>query len=224
MERPYTKQTKSLFFYPTCCEQWFFCGKFSPFLWKIFWQKKFLFENPFVEENLPKIATVTCNIIDCLRFSPFIFLILWYLAKYIYGWSPLQQHHKIEGKNHWLWGIQFIDIFCRYCLCWRDLTHWTPSDILRYGIHWRPMPFRDFFFLCWIFCYFAKRKLKKTWKNVFCTVKFFFFNKKLQLLWNEKIRDKNINAYINVSSMSFLLAPLVIPYKYTINWRQLSKL
>jgi hypothetical protein len=51
-----------------------------------------------------------------------------------------------------------------------------------------------------------------------------FFNKKLQPLWNDKIRDKYTIAYINVSSMSFLLAPLVIPYKYTINWRQLSKL
>jgi hypothetical protein len=79
------------------------------------------------------------------------------------------------------------------------------------------MPFSDFFFCAEFFCYFAKRKLKKTWKNVFCGVKFFFSTKKLQLLRNEKIRDKNINAYINVSSMSFLLAPLVIPYKYTIN-------
>jgi hypothetical protein len=114
---------------------------------------------------LPKIATVTCNIIDCLRFSPFIFLILWYLAKYIYGWSPLQHHHKIEGKNHWLWGIQFIDIFCRYCLCWIDLTLWTPIS--------------DFYLCADFFCYFAKRKLKKTWKNVFCTVKFFFLKQKV---------------------------------------------
>jgi hypothetical protein len=28
---------------------------------------------------------------------------------------------------------------------------------------------------------------------------------------NEKIRDKNINAYINVSSVSFLLAPIGDP-------------
>lgn len=176
----------------------FFLANFLHFCEKYFEKRNFFLRIPFFKENLTKIATVTCNIIEWLRFSRFMFLILRYLAEYIYGWSPLQQHHKTEEKNHRLWGIQFIDIFCRYCLCWRSLTHWTPSDILRYGIHWRPMPFSDFFFCAESFCYFAKRKLKKTWKNVFHSVKFFFSTKKLQLLQNEKIRDKNINGYINV--------------------------
>jgi hypothetical protein len=110
--------------YRTCCEKWFFSGKnFTIFVNNIL-RKKIIFENSFFKEKLTKIATVTCNIIECLRFSPFIFIILVYLAKCIYGWSPLQQHHKIEEKTLGLWGIQFIDIFCRYCLCWRDLTHW----------------------------------------------------------------------------------------------------
>jgi hypothetical protein len=37
--------------------------------------------------------------IGCLRFSAFVFWILPNLAKYTYGWSPLEQHHKILKKN-----------------------------------------------------------------------------------------------------------------------------
>jgi hypothetical protein len=34
-----------------------------------------------------------------LRFSTFLFLISPNLAKYTYGWLPLEQHLKIEKKN-----------------------------------------------------------------------------------------------------------------------------
>jgi hypothetical protein len=35
----------------------------------------------------------------CLRFFTFTFLILPNLAKYMYRWSPLEQHHKIEKRK-----------------------------------------------------------------------------------------------------------------------------
>jgi hypothetical protein len=206
----------------TCVQN--FGGKISPFWWKIFWKKKFLFENPFFKEILTKIATVTCNIIECLRFLPFIFLISRYLAKYIYGWSPLQQHHKIEEKNHWLWGIQFIDIFCRYCFMLKRSDTLNPIRHFKIWDSLKTNALQWLFFLCWFFLLFCKKEIEENLEKCVLQCKILFFNKKMQLLRNEKIRDKNINAYITVSSMSFLLAPLVISYKYTINWRQLSKL
>jgi len=51
-----------------------------------------------------KITTIAYNMKWCLRFFTFILWILHNLAKYIYGWSLLEQHHQIEffNKNvHW---------------------------------------------------------------------------------------------------------------------------
>ncbi len=49
---------------------------------------------------MPKIITIAYNVKGCLRFSNFIFWILSNVAKYDYGWSPLEQHQKI-GKKNW---------------------------------------------------------------------------------------------------------------------------
>jgi hypothetical protein len=44
-----------------------------------------------------------CNYLQyerVLKFSTFIFLILSNLAKYTYGQSPFEKHHKIGGRKH----------------------------------------------------------------------------------------------------------------------------
>jgi len=46
-----------------------------------------------------KIAIIARTMEGCLRFDIFIFQTLPNLAKYIYGLSSLEQHHKIEKKN-----------------------------------------------------------------------------------------------------------------------------
>ncbi len=46
-----------------------------------------------------KVATIAYNMKVHLRFYTFIFWISPNLAKYTYGLSPLEQHHKIEDEN-----------------------------------------------------------------------------------------------------------------------------
>jgi hypothetical protein len=47
-------------------------------------------------KEIRKLAKISYNIKAWLRFSTFIFWISPNLAKYIYGWLPIEQYHKIE--------------------------------------------------------------------------------------------------------------------------------
>jgi hypothetical protein len=85
---------------------YFFCGEFSLFYEKYF-QKyilclMFLFEKQSKEPiffNSSKIITITYNMKGCLTFYTFIFGTSPNLEKYTCGLSPLEQHHKSEGKK-----------------------------------------------------------------------------------------------------------------------------
>jgi hypothetical protein len=61
-------------------------------------QIPYLKKTPKMEKckKLQKNAPIAYNMKGCFRFYTFIFSSI--LAKYIYGLSPLEQHHKIENK------------------------------------------------------------------------------------------------------------------------------
>jgi hypothetical protein len=92
--------------------RWFFCDELFSILWKyfekrIFWsqvayylQKKKFNKNEFLFLISSKIPVITYNMKGCLRFSIFIFWILPNLSKYTYGWSSLDEHHKIENWSN----------------------------------------------------------------------------------------------------------------------------
>jgi hypothetical protein len=56
--------------------------------------------SPENQKKFSKVVTIVYSMKVCLRFSTFIFWISPNLSKYIYGWSSLKQHHKIEKKTH----------------------------------------------------------------------------------------------------------------------------
>jgi len=92
------------------------------FSWQIFTilQKIFLKTNILsrvlysIEDNSPKNFTITYNMKGCLRFYTFIFLILLNLAKFTYGLSPIEQHHEVGKKKHYLiYSNNGIFVICR---------------------------------------------------------------------------------------------------------------
>lgn len=66
--------------------------------------KRILKEEYFIIKYIYIIVTIAYNMKGCLRFFflKFIFWILSNMAKYIYGWLSLEQHHKMEKKRNQL--------------------------------------------------------------------------------------------------------------------------
>jgi hypothetical protein len=71
-----------------------FCFEFLRFQKKLY--HKLTISKKKSPEKEIQIFNKAYNIKGCLRFSNFIFWTLSNLAKYTYGWSPIEQHHKIE--------------------------------------------------------------------------------------------------------------------------------
>ncbi len=97
---------------------------FWPILQIIFYCKFLVFFNcektGVNPPKLPTIATIAYNMKGCLRLSTFISWKSPNLVKYTYGWSPLEQHHKIKKKK------TLVKTW-RCCKWARSLVKWSKS-------------------------------------------------------------------------------------------------